>query len=103
MKPPPDYITMVQAAQALPGNPSQATLSRWATRGITRKGRLYRLRRIRVGGRVYTTAAWIAEFAAALVDADIQADAIRHPHRRPRLRQIPSHERDAHELQEQGL
>ena len=59
-----DAISLREAAEVLPGNPSPATLSRWAHHGV----RGTRLATVLVGGRRYTTPAAINTFLGALSD-----------------------------------
>jgi hypothetical protein len=58
IRPPRDYLSMAQASHLLPGRPHISTLHRWRLRGV----RGIRLQTCLVGGRRYTTEAWIAEF-----------------------------------------
>lgn len=62
-----DYIECSAAAKLVPGQPAAATIWRWCTRGIKNPngGRLY-LQSNRWGGKVWTTAKWVAEFGAEL-------------------------------------
>lgn len=54
---PSDYLTLPEAAKTLPGQPHVSTLHRWRLRGV--RGR--KLRTCLIGGRRFTTAAWLAE------------------------------------------
>ena len=66
------YIDMATAAKTLPNRPHIATIWRWARRGVKVRGRdeRIRLRHVRIGGRVLTTAAWLTEFGETLAQAD---------------------------------
>lgn len=64
-------ITLAEAARIVPGNPHTSAVWRWARRGVkARSGQRVRLEHIRVGGRVFTTQAWIDAFGAQLAAAD---------------------------------
>ncbi len=65
------YLTLGQASKLAPGNPSTNCIWRWCRRGVLARSRQrIRLRHIRAGGKVMTTAAWIAEFCSTLAKAD---------------------------------
>jgi hypothetical protein len=59
------YMTMTEAACFVPNRPHRSTVVRWATRGL----RGLRLQTKKIGGRRYTTPAWIEEFVAATGDS----------------------------------
>ncbi len=90
-----DYLTFAQAVLLVPGEPSPATAWRWSTKGVGGK----RLRSLRVGGKVFTTAAWVAEFLAAcsepvpVVDPDPVATR-RRPSDKARQRRIDEAKRE---------
>jgi hypothetical protein len=65
------YLTLTQAAQSLPGRPHVSALWRWCRRGVkARSGERVRLQHVRVGGKLYTTHAWIDAFGEQLASAD---------------------------------
>jgi len=67
----PQYITMTEAAKLAPGRPSTSCIWRWCRRGVkARDGQRVRLEHVRVGGMIYTTAAWLDAFGRALAEAD---------------------------------
>lgn len=66
-----EYITLTQAAKIAPGRPSTNCIWRWCRRGVlSRGGERVRLQHVRVGGMIYTTAAWLEEFGRKLAEAD---------------------------------
>ena len=90
-----DYLTLSQAAKTLPGRPHLSTLHRWRQRGV----RGIKLQTALVGGRRYTTRAWLDEFIDAITAAaDGDARAVRSSRRRER--DIAAAER---ELEEAGI
>lgn len=120
----PQYITMTEAAKLAPGRPSTSCVWRWCRRGVkARDGQRVRLEHVRVGGMIYTTAAWLEAFGRALADADAKhfdlceasaaearAAEAPFPRQRPRvalseLRRKQSEELDAidRELEAEGL
>ena len=65
------YITLAQAAKLAPSRPSSNSVWRWCRKGIkARNGQREYLGHVRVGGRIYTTAADVHEFFKKLADAD---------------------------------
>ncbi len=67
----PRYITLKDAAKLTPGRPALSTIWRWARRGtLTRTGQRVRLAHVRIGKRVYTTAADLEAFFHAVANAD---------------------------------
>ena len=65
------YITLKQAAEIAPGQPSGNCLWRWCRKGVVaRNGQTVRLQHIRIGGKLFTTAAWVDEFGRLLAEAD---------------------------------
>lgn len=65
------YITLTEAAKIAPGRPSTNCIWRWCRRGVlSRGGERVRLQHVRIGGMIYTTAAWLEEFGRKLADAD---------------------------------
>lgn len=68
-----DYITLTDAAKLAPGRPSTNCIWRWCRRGVrARGGHRVRLQHVRMGGRIYTRAAWIDAFGQALAAADAE-------------------------------
>lgn len=68
-----ERITLAEAAKTVPGNPHTSAVWRWARKGVkARSGERIRLRHTRVGGRVFTTRAWIDEFGERLAQADAE-------------------------------
>ena len=66
-----DYITLTQAAKLAPNRPSVNCLWRWCRKGVlARDGRRVRMEHVRIGGKLYTSAQWMAEFGQALAEAD---------------------------------
>ncbi len=66
-----EYITLTDAAKIAPGRPSTNCIWRWCRRGVlSRGGERVRLQHVRVGGMIYTTAAWLEEFGRRLAEAD---------------------------------
>ena len=73
-----EYLTLTQAAKIAPGRPSSNGIWRWCRQGVrTRGGTIVRLEHIRAGGKLLTTATWIAEFAHRLAEADNAAFDLR--------------------------
>lgn len=75
------YIPFAEAARRCPswtrpdgteGGVHPSAVWRWARKGLVgRSGRRVRLRHVRVGKRVYTTAAWLEQFFRQLAEADL--------------------------------
>lgn len=66
-----EQLTLAEAARLTPGRPSANCLWRWCRRGVlVRDGLRIRLRHVRLGGRVFTTRAWLDEFGRELAEAD---------------------------------
>lgn len=82
-------ITLGQAAAALPGRPSAATLWRWRTRGVN--GR--KLEAVRIGGRSYTSIEALARFCEHQGIGN--ALTVRSPRQRKRDIERAEHELDA--------
>ena len=65
------HLTLNQAARISPGNVSPNCLWRWCRRGVlARSGDRVKLRHVRIGGKLFTTAGWIEEFGERLAEAD---------------------------------
>ena len=66
-----NYITLTQAAKLAPGRPSINCIWRWCRKGVlARSGQRIRLQHVRIGGKLYTTADWLAQFGQSLAEAD---------------------------------
>jgi hypothetical protein len=67
------YITLVEASKLTPGRPSTNCMWRWCRKGVkSRNGERIRIKHVRMGGKIYTTAGWIAEFGKRLADSDAE-------------------------------
>jgi len=97
-----DYITLREAAHRTPGQPSIGTIWRWARRGIlTRIGSTVRLQHVRIGGRVYTTEAWLQDFFREVAATD--ATRWQHHNRLTRRERIRRHQEAEVKLEEAGI
>jgi len=68
-----EHITLTEAAKIAPGRPSTNCLWRWCRRGVlARSGDRVRLRHVRIGGKIFTTARWLEEFGRRLAEADVK-------------------------------
>lgn len=66
-----DFLGLSEAAQKTPGRPTTNCVWRWCDKGIRiRSGERVKLRHIRVGGKIFTTLAWLHEFWAALANRE---------------------------------
>lgn len=67
-----EYLTLGQAASMLPNRPGATCVWRWCRHGVLPRGSAKRitLQHVRVGGRIYTTARWLEQFATRLAAAD---------------------------------
>lgn len=107
------YIRLAQAAQIAPGRPSANCIWRWCRKGVlSRSGERVRLKHVRIGGKIYTTAAWLGEFGQRLANADAEhfdlcEDEAFSPPPRPRTRsekqRLAAIERAERELAEAGV
>ena len=71
MHDPDQHIRLGEAAKIAPGRPSTNCLWRWCRKGVlARSGERVRLQHIRIGGKIFTTAAWLEQFGRALAEAD---------------------------------
>ena len=109
-------ITLTEAAKVAPGRPSTNAVWRWCRRGVlSRGGDRVRLQHLRVGGKIFTTAAWLEDFGRALAEADTryfdlheaatEAARAAEPPRRRRSHRTPSDDRRKRQLAdvERGL
>ena len=68
-----ELLSLGDAAHRCPGHVSQSAVWRWARVGLnSRNGNRIRLRHCRVGGRLYTSYAWLHNFFEALAEADAE-------------------------------
>lgn len=68
-----DYITLTEAAKLAPSRPSVNCIWRWCRKGVlARNGERLRMQHVRIGGKLYTNAAWLVEFGQALAQADTE-------------------------------
>ncbi len=65
----PQYRSIVEAAQRLPGRPHRNSVRRWMQQGCNG----VKLRSVRFGGKRLTTDAWIEEFTQAVTAATTPA------------------------------
>jgi len=67
-----EYLTFSEAAKEVPKRKVAAsTVWRWARKGVKVRGGSYiHLKHIRVGGRPYTTRAWLMTFFTELAEQD---------------------------------
>lgn len=93
-------ITLIEAAKRTPGRPSANCVWRWCRKGVlTRKGERIRLRHVRIGGKLFTSSRWLAEFGQAVASADAEYFDDATGHDAPRRRRVlPPHQqrRQAH-------
>lgn len=80
-----ELIPLSAAAKAAPGRPSANAIWRWCRRGVRARGGVcVRLRHVRLGGRVFTSLAWLTEFGEQLAAADAEHfDSRSRDHTRP--------------------
>ncbi len=89
-----DLLTLGQAAKISPGRPSTNCLWRWCRRGVrSRLGARVYLQHLRVGGKVYTCAEWLADFGRALADADTEYFRAQQEDKAPLARSEPKRRR----------
>jgi hypothetical protein len=68
-----DYLTLGQIAAEVPSRPHSSCVWRWCRRGVkSRSGERIRLEHVRIGGKIFSTAAWLNEFGRRLAEADAQ-------------------------------
>ncbi len=66
-----EWLTLSEAAAYLPGRPSVNCIWRWCRRGVLgRNGVRVRLQHIRIGGKIFTSREWIADFTRQLAESD---------------------------------
>lgn len=66
-----DLLTLTDAAHSLPHRPHTSCLWRWCRKGvIARNGERVHLRHVRIGGKIFTTRDWLADFGSRLAIAD---------------------------------
>jgi hypothetical protein len=71
MTAPSDYIDLCMAAKLFPGDPSASCIWRWCRKGCkSRSGRRVYLSHQRVGGKLYITREWAAQFLDDLASED---------------------------------
>ena len=68
-----NYLTMKEASDLLPGNPSHCTVWRWCHRGVAIHGtrKKVKLYHIHLGRKMLTSQEWLEDFLTAL-DPDQQ-------------------------------
>lgn len=64
-------ISLTEAAHRVTGTPSVSAIWRWCRRGVlARNGQRIRLQHRRIGGKIFTSEAWMDAFTKSLTDAD---------------------------------
>ena len=65
------YITLDEATELLPIKPNRSTIWRWCARGIYVRGvdEVVRMKFVRIGRKLFTTADWVEEFIHRLTAA----------------------------------
>lgn len=93
----PHYLSLTDVAKVAPGRPSTNAVWRWCRRGVlSRDGERVRLKHVRVGGQIFTTAQWLDDFGSKLAESDALyfdlADAAQRARQaqRPRRSRAPS-------------
>ncbi len=102
------YISLTQATKIAPGRPSINCVWRWCRRGVmSRSGERIRLTHIRVGGKLFTSSAWLDEFGRRLAEADarhfdrdLECDREQEAVTRPARRRSNHHHRQSQERHE---
>ncbi len=59
------FIPLEQVHLHIPGRPHRATIWRWLSRGLKRRGETIKLRSVAIGGRRFVHPDWITDFLAA--------------------------------------
>ncbi len=66
-----ERLPLTEVAKLVPGRPSVNCIWRWCRRGVlARNGERIRLEHIRIGGKIFTTRAWLEEFGRRLASED---------------------------------
>ena len=88
-----NYMTLNEAAEALPGRRNRVTIWGWCEKGIRvrRTGRRTRLKHIHLARQLFTTTEWIEDFLAEIAD-EVFPDQPGRPEYQPTL---PLHRRRA--------
>ncbi len=64
-------LSLTDVAKIAPGRPTPNCVWRWCRRGVlARNGWRIRLEHVRVGGRIFSTRAWLEDFGRGLAEAD---------------------------------
>lgn len=71
-----EYLSLKQAAAAIPTRPHVCTIWRWVSRGV----RGHRLRTVKIGGQTYTTAKDIDAFLSAINGGPVSVGGDRARH-----------------------
>ena len=67
------YLSLSDAVNIVPGNPSTNVLWRWCRRGLkARNGNIVRMEHCRIGGKIYVTERAIEQFFSSLAKADTE-------------------------------
>lgn len=62
-----DLVSLTDAAHQVTGRPSASAIWRWCRRGVlARDGSRIRLEHRRVGGKIYTSCAWLASTSSVV-------------------------------------
>ena len=68
-----NYVSLMDAAKLVPGQPHVASLWRWCRRGVmARTKERVRLAHVRCGGKIYTTEKDLEEFIEKLATTDTE-------------------------------
>lgn len=90
-----ERLPLTEVAKLVPGRPSVNCVWRWCRRGVlARNGERIRLEHVRIGGKIFTTRAWLEEFGRRLATEDAKyfdlAHALVPPDRRVSTRGRPA-------------
>lgn len=112
-QPQPALVTLTQAAKLAPGRPTPNCIWRWCRKGVlARSGARIKLQHLRMGGKIFTSTSWLAEFGAQLAAADASHfdkqfsddDSVRVDGKSPAERARAAHLQQVdRELEEHGL
>lgn len=70
---PLEYVNLATVSKLLPSCPHPSCIWRWCRRGVkSRSGERIKLEHVRIGGKIFCTAAWLDEFGRRLAEADAQ-------------------------------